>query len=129
MLMQRRSRQRELILNILKQTRAHPSAEWVYKEVRKSIPNISLGTVYRNIKLLQSIGEVSEISREGGEGRFDGNTVPHYHITCQRCGKIRDVDGIVLQNIEKKAAAATGFEVTNHFIGFKGICPGCSGQV
>ena len=123
--MRRKSRQREVILNLLKQAKAHPSAEWIYTEVKKEIPNLSLGTVYRNIKLLQSMGEVSEISCEGNEGRFDGNIAPHYHITCQRCGKIMDVDGVALQSIEEKVAVATGFKITHHWIGFKGICPEC----
>ncbi|OGQ12231.1 MAG: hypothetical protein A2026_21730 [Deltaproteobacteria bacterium RBG_19FT_COMBO_46_12] len=123
--MRRKSRQREVILNLLKQAKAHPSAEWIYTEVKKEIPNLSLGTVYRNIKLLQSMGEVSEISCEGNEGRFDGNIAPHYHITCQRCGKIMDVDGVALQSIEEKVAVATGFKITHHCIGFKGICPEC----
>ncbi len=126
--MRRRSKQREVILNLLKRTKSHPSAEWVYTEVRKEIPNISLGTVYRNIKLLQSMGEVSEISCEGDECRFDGNTILHYHITCQRCGKIMDLDGIVLQSLEERVAAATGFKITNHCVGFKGVCPDCLEQ-
>lgn len=123
--MRRKSRQREVILNLLKQAKSHPSAEWIYTEVKKEIPSLSLGTVYRNIKLLQSMGEVSEISCEGNEGRFDGNTKPHYHITCQSCGKIMDVDGVVLQSIEEKVAVTTGFKITHHCIGFKGICPEC----
>ncbi len=123
--MRRRSKQREVILNLLKQTKSHPSAEWVYAEVKKEIPSISLGTVYRNIKLLQVMREVSEISCEGDEGRFDGNTGLHYHITCQSCGTIRDVEGIVLKSLEDKVAATTGFKITTHCMGFKGICPEC----
>lgn len=121
----RRSKQREVILNLLKRTKSHPSAEWVYTEVKKDIPNISLGTVYRNLKLLQSMGEVSEISCEGDEGRFDGNTGLHYHITCQRCGKIRDLEGIILKGVDEKVATSTGFKIINHCVGFQGICPEC----
>ena len=123
--MQRRSRQRKVILDVLKRTKAHPSAECVYREAKKVIPNISLGTVYRNLKLLQSVGEVSEISCEGDEGRFDGNPHLHYHITCRQCGKIKDVEDILLNNIEKKVAAVTGFKIVNHCVGFQGICPEC----
>lgn len=126
--MRRRSKQREKILSLLKRTKIHPSAEWVYTEVKKEIPHISLGTVYRNLKLLQSMGEVSEIACEGEEGRFDGNTGTHYHITCQKCGKIRDVEGIILHGVEKRVSAATGFKILNHCVGFQGICPGCRGQ-
>lgn len=126
--MRRRSKQRDIILNLLKRTKSHPSAEWVYKEVKKEIPNISLGTVYRNLKLLQSIGEVSEISCNGDEGRFDGNTGLHYHITCESCGKIRDVEGIVLKGVDEKVFATTGFKILNHCVGFKGICSECLEQ-
>lgn len=123
--MHRHSRQRKVILDVLKRTKAHPSADWVYREVKKEIPNISLGTVYRNLKLLQSIGEVTEISCEGNEGRFEGNSHLHYHITCQKCGQIKDVDDIILHDIEGKVAAATGFKITHHCVGFAGICPAC----
>ncbi|OGW42181.1 MAG: hypothetical protein A2132_06900 [Nitrospirae bacterium RBG_16_43_11] len=123
--MHRHSRQRKVILDVLKRTKTHPSADWVYREVKKEIPNISLGTVYRNLKLLQSIGEVTEISCEGNEGRFEGNSHLHYHITCQKCGQIKDVDDIILHDIEGKVARATGFKITNHCVGFAGICPAC----
>ena len=123
--MHRHSRQRKVILDVLKRTKTHPSADWVYREVKKEIPNISLGTVYRNLKLLQSIGEVTEISCEGNEGRFEGNSHLHYHITCQKCGQIKDVDDIILHDIEGKVATATGFKITNHCVGFAGICPAC----
>jgi len=126
--MRRRSKQREKILNIIKRTKIHPSAEWVYREVKKDIPNISLGTVYRNLKLLQSMGEVLEISCDGGEGRFDGNTETHYHITCQKCGKIRDLEGFILRDIEKRVSDSTGYEILNHCVGFQGICPDCRGE-
>ncbi len=126
--MQRRSKQREVILEVLRGTTSHPSAERVYKEVKKVIPNISLGTVYRNLKLLQSIEKVSEIACSGNEGRFDGNPGLHYHITCQKCGKIGDVHGMIFKEIEDTVAEATGFKIFNHCIGFTGICHECQKQ-
>ncbi|MDD5435384.1 MAG: transcriptional repressor [Nitrospira sp.] len=126
--MQRRSKQREVILKILMSPTSHPSAEWVYKEVKKEIPNISLGTVYRNLKLLQSIEKVSEIACSGNEGRFDGNPNLHYHVTCQECGKIADVHDLACKGIEETVAEATGFKIITHCIGFTGICPECRKQ-
>ncbi|MBI5192022.1 MAG: transcriptional repressor [Nitrospirae bacterium] len=123
--MQRRSKQRETILEVLRGTKTHPSAEWVYKEVKKVIPNISLGTVYRNLKLLHSKGEIIEIACSGEEGRFDGNPDLHYHITCIKCGKIGDVEDFVLKEIEGIVAETTGFKILNHCVGFTGICPEC----
>ena len=123
--MRRHSKQREMIVNLVKRTKSHPSAEWVYTEVKKKVPNISLGTVYRNLKLLQSRGEVAEISCEGDEFRFDGNTGLHYHITCQKCGKISDVDGYIIKGVENKVSSLTGYQITTHCIGFKGVCPEC----
>lgn len=123
--MQRHSKQRKLILEVLRQSKEHPSADWVYREVKREIPNISLGTVYRNLKLLKETGDVAEISCDGNEGRFDGNPHLHYHITCQNCGKITDVNNIILNDIEEKVAASTGFKITNHCVGFAGICHDC----
>lgn len=126
--MYRRSKQRELILDILKGTKSHPSADWVYKEVKKVMPNISLGTVYRNLKLLQSTSNISEIACSGNEGRFDGKPELHYHITCMQCGRIADVEDIIFQGIEETIAETTGFNIVTHCIGFTGICPECQKQ-
>lgn len=123
--MHRHSKQRKLILEVLKQSNGHPTADWIYREVKREIPNISLGTVYRNLKLLQEAGEITEISCDGNEGRFDGNPHLHYHITCYKCGQIKDVDNIILHDIEEKVAASTGFKITNHCVGFAGICNEC----
>lgn len=126
--MRRKSKQREAILKVLKRTKHHPSAEWIYTEVKKEIPNISLGTVYRNMNLLQSIGEVSVINCEGDGGRYDGNPAQHYHVTCQKCGKISDVEGVIFKEIDKQVAETTGYKITTHCIGFKGICAECQSQ-
>lgn len=123
--MHRHSKQRKLILEVLRKSKEHPSADWVYREVKREMPGISLGTVYRNLKLLQDIGEITEISCDGNEGRFDGNPHLHYHVTCGKCGKIKDVDNIILHDLEEKVGASTGFKITNHCVGFAGICNEC----
>ena len=82
----RKSRQREAIIRVLMSTTSHPTAEWVYEEVKKEIPNVSLGTVYRNLKLLKERGEILELEQTGHYRRFDGNSANHYHF---RCGAVR----------------------------------------
>ncbi|NWF78149.1 MAG: transcriptional repressor, partial [Chloroflexi bacterium] len=77
--MPRKTKQREAILRVLRNTTCHPTADWIYEEGRKDIPNISLGTVYRNLKLLREAGKILEIDLGGNFSRFDGNQDNHYH--------------------------------------------------
>lgn len=88
--MKKNSRQREAILNVLRATDTHPTAVWVYERVRESIPNISLGTVYRNLHSLCGSGEILALSVGDGYEHYDGNCVPHIHLHCRCCGKITD---------------------------------------
>jgi Fe2+ or Zn2+ uptake regulation protein len=125
----RKSRQREVILDVLKGTKAHPTADWIYHEVRKEVPNISLGTVYRNLRLLREMGEILELQYGDGKSRFDGNPADHYHFTCQRCGKIYDVEEPLRKDMEKDIARKLGFTVTHHRVEFYGICRECQGEV
>lgn len=87
---QRYSRQREAVLLNLQGRRDHPSADMVYESLRQDWPNISLGTVYRNLNTLSADGSIVSFT-VGGKERFDGNTVPHIHFVCTRCGTIQDV--------------------------------------
>ena len=86
------SRQRESIKHFLMTTKEHPTADEVYMHVKRDFPNISLGTVYRNLNLLTDIGEASKISTPDGGDRFDGRTEPHNHFLCTRCGRLLDLD-------------------------------------
>ena len=85
------SRQRESIKKYLSSTKEHPTADMVYFHVKQEYPNISLGTVYRNLNLLTDLGEIVKISAPGRSDRFDGNRAPHNHFVCTCCGKILDV--------------------------------------
>ncbi len=87
---QRYSRQREAILHNLKGRCDHPCADMVYESLRQEIPNISLGTVYRNLNNLAADGSIIRFT-VGGKERFDGNTIPHIHFVCDKCGEIHDV--------------------------------------
>ena len=123
----RKSRQREAILEVVRRTDTHPTAEWIYEQVRKKIPNISLGTIYRNLKLLADEDKIMELEINGGASRFDGNTEFHHHFACKQCGKILDVtlneqmESQMIDSISKE----TGLKITNHFCEFAGICREC----
>lgn len=117
--------QRKAILEILASTTSHPTADIVYEQVKKVIPNISLGTVYRNLGILRDQNLILELNLTRGLSRYDYNTSLHYHILCLNCGKLEDVNVAALENIETKTALATGYQVLNHQIQFVGLCPQC----
>lgn len=88
----RNTRQRGVILEILRESREHPTAEAIYREARRVLPNISLGTVYRNLNFLRIQGAVREIRpSEGGSSRFDGADTPHAHFHCVHCNALLDI--------------------------------------
>ena len=122
--MRRRSKQRETILNFLKNTSSHPTAYSIYEAVRKEIPNISLGTVYRNLRLLKEEGKLLELDLTG-LSRFDGDTHSHYHFRCERCGNIFDLDEPVDAEKNERVAQKTGFKVSHHILEFRGLCRDC----
>ena len=123
--MQRKSKQKELILKVLKSTNSHPTAEGVYQKVKREMPHISLGTVYRNLKLLNQGGEIAELNLAGTLSRFDGCTRPHYHFRCERCQRVFDVDEPVDETIDSRVARKTGFQITHHRLEFRGLCQDC----
>ena len=125
MVVQKKSKQREAIVKVLKSTSAHPSAEWIYEKVKKEIPNIGLATVYRNLRLLKKGGEVSEMHASNDTARFDGNTNVHYHFYCDGCGKILDLDEPIDTTIEIRIARRTGLKVTCHHLELGGLCLDC----
>ena len=90
--MLKHSKQRDAIKNFLADRYDHPTAETVYLNIKKEFPNISLGTVYRNLSLLAEIGEIQKLSTGIGPARFDGNTAPHYHFICNCCGNVLDLN-------------------------------------
>ena len=96
--------QRKVIRDIVKSTKTHPSADWIFNRVKTIIPNISLGTVYRNLKYLEDVGEINTIS-DGQVKRYDGNTKGHHHLKCKKCGDLIDINNynnIVSKNIMDK---------------------------
>lgn len=122
---QRKTRQRQLILEVLRSTDSHPTADWIYEQARKKMPKISLGTVYRNLNLLRDLGEIIELNFGSTFSRFDGNPLPHYHFTCLKCGRVYDVDEPLHPELEERVERSMGCEVTNHRLEFYGTCREC----
>ena len=121
----RKTKQKEAIMEVLRGTTSHPTADWVYSEVRKEIPNISLGTVYRNLRLLCQSREILELDLCGTLSRFDARQDNHYHFRCEKCGQVLDVDEPVDKKIDGRIARKTGFMVIYHKLEFRGVCLEC----
>ena len=121
------SRQRESIKHFLAETKEHPTADTVYLHVKKQFPNISLGTVYRNLNLLTDLGEAVKISTPDGGDRFDGRLEPHNHFLCTKCGRLLDLD-LDMHSIEEvNRLAAENFDgvITSSSTLFYGECSDC----
>ncbi len=86
----RMTKQKAVIFDIISSTTSHPTADWIYEQARKRIPDISLGTVYRNLQVLIHDGKIMELNYGKGQSRFDGNANLHYHFVCEQCGKLYD---------------------------------------
>lgn len=119
------SRQREAIKEYLMQTKEHPTADAIYMSIRESQPNISLGTVYRNLNLLVETGEVLKINGMDGSDHFDYNTSRHYHFLCTRCHKILDLEMESLDQIMDIANKDFKGKVEGHVTYFFGSCQEC----
>lgn len=123
--MSKNSIQRTVILQTVKSTKTHPTADWVYEQVKKIIPRISLGTVYRNLNLLVQQGQIREVFVTGGASRYDGYLNKHYHFRCEKCNMLFDINEPVCNLLEKKVAKSTGFKVKDHNIELTGLCLKC----
>ena len=121
----RRTRQRKIILEELRKVTTHPSADEVYEFVRKKIPRISLGTIYRNLELLYQLGEIQRIELCGNLKRYDGNLADHYHIRCMSCGRVDDVIMAPEQDLECQIQCSMEYKVLGHRLKFMGLCRDC----
>jgi Fur family peroxide stress response transcriptional regulator len=120
------SRQRELILRVLRFTKKHPSANWIYEEARKQIPNISLGTVYRNLNILKEEGRIREISFGKGIGLYDGDLRNHDHVCCMECGRMEDLPHLSQRTDFTEVEKTMGYTIHAHRLEFFGVCPQCN---
>ena len=122
-------RKRDAILTCLRQTSVHPSAEWLYAQLKPEIPDLSIGTVYRNLALFKEKGMIISVGTVKGVERFDGNTEPHVHFVCTECGGVLDLGTIsVPEELKRKAATETGGQVGTCQLAFTGICEACMNQ-
>lgn len=121
----RMTRQRRVILEELCKVDTHPSADEVYAMVRKRLPRISLGTVYRNLEILAESGDIQKLEPGGTLKRFDGKTEHHYHLRCIRCDRVFDAPADFDITIKHDLKNATDFKIIGHKLEVIGICPEC----
>lgn len=125
---QRMTEQRLLILEALRSTTSHPTADWVYERVRESLPHVSLGTIYRNLRSLVRMGEVLQLSYGSGQDRFDGNPTRHYHFRCSQCGRVSDIKLPYKSELDALAARTCSGVITSHRLEFVGVCTECAAK-
>lgn len=120
----RETRQRRMVYETIKKTNSHPTADWIFEQVRTDVPKISLGTVYRNLSVLKDDGVIREILGIDRRAHFDADLSPHAHFICISCGQILDVFGIpeVDWRTQKELV---GCQVTDQRIDFQGHCATC----
>jgi len=121
----RMTRQRQVILEELRKSRSHPTAAELYLAVSRRLPHISLGTVYRNLVALAERGVILKLDLGGPPMRFDATIGRHYHIRCSSCGRVGDIPGEAVDDLERNARAHTDFQVIDHRLEFVGLCPQC----
>lgn len=117
--------QRHAVLEYLLDSKAHPTADDIYKALENKFPNMSVATVYNNLRVLRKVGLVRELTYGDDSSRFDCNMTEHYHIMCEDCGKIVDFHYPPLDEVESLAEKVTGFEVSHHRMELYGKCDEC----
>jgi Fur family transcriptional regulator, ferric uptake regulator len=121
----RMTNQRQVILEEIQKVRTHPTADEIYQMVRRRIPNISLGTVYRNLEILHECGLIKKLELGRSQKRFDGYIDEHYHIRCMQCGKVGDLAMDVSHLLDQASMSGSDFKILDHRLEFLGICAEC----
>ena len=124
---QRNTRQRTVVLEELKKLSCHPTAAKLYEIARARMPNISLGTVYRNLELLAQKGVIQKLQISGAEARFDANPEQHCHVRCIRCERVDDVHDLPEDFVKGQVHSLAGYDIVGYRLDFLGICPDCRG--
>ncbi|MCI5996529.1 MAG: transcriptional repressor [Blautia sp.] len=119
------SRQRESIKQFLATRNDHPTADTIYTNLRETFPNISLGTVYRNLALLSDIGEIVKITTGDGADRFDEKTTPHHHFVCRECHRVMDLEMESIDSIMDVAGKNFAGQIDSYITNFYGVCDEC----
>ena len=109
----------------MRNTRSHPTADQIYEEVRKDIPNISKGTVYRNLQVLQDDGAITELKLNDTLSRYEVKQESHYHFRCEKCGRVSDIDMPVNIELDQQVEKRTGLKISYHQLEFRGLCKDC----
>ena len=119
-------KKRDAILTCLRGTTTHPSAEWIYMQLKDEIPKLSLGTVYRNLAYFKETGKAISVGTVKGIERFDGNTTPHVHFICNSCGAVIDLPEVAVpEELKASAESDCGGSVCSCQLSFCGICSNC----
>ncbi len=121
----RMTSQRKVILEELRGVDTHPTADRIYEMVRRRLPRISLGTVYRNLETLADQGLIRKYESAGSQRRYDGDPSNHYHIRCLRCGRLDDAHVTPMRDVEQRLRDRTDYEIVGHRLEFVGVCPAC----
>ena len=121
----RMTNQRQVILEEVQKVNTHPTADEVYGMVRRRLPRISLGTVYRNLEILSTSGLIQKIGPPSNQMRFDGKTDNHYHIRCINCGRVEDASIETVDKLENTIREISDYSIVGHKLEFIGICPKC----
>ena len=124
----KRSRQRERILELIKSTDIHPTANWIFRQLKDEFPHLSMGTVYRNLAILAEKEEVKKIDFGSTFDRFEANTTPHYHFVCEKCGRIIDLEMPVDASLNDRVRKQTPHVAHHHTAEFYGVCDLCKVQ-
>jgi len=119
------SKQRDALLMLLKSVKNHPTADWLYDELRKEFPRISLATVYRNLNLLVETGEIIKLDCNGNAEHYDGNPRNHYHFLCRKCSAIIDVSISSDKSLNELVAEKNTLKIEDHALFFYGLCDKC----
>ena len=123
--LQRMTRQRSVILDTLLSMRSHPTADELYAVVRRQLPSVSLGTIYRNLDVLARSGQVRKLEAGGSQARFDAELEPHHHVRCGGCGRVDDVAIGHETRLVRPEQSLHGFSITGYRIEYEGFCPDC----
>ncbi|WP_135257352.1 manganese-dependent transcriptional regulator PerR [Thermus caldilimi] len=125
MALKRLTRQRKAVLEVVKRAHNHPDAAWIYQEVRKVVPKVSLGTIYRTLEALVEEGYLIPITKAGEATRYDANLHPHLHLVCRGCGAIVDLEVALPDLLTPVQEAYPHLEVREVEVTYKGLCPTC----
>ena len=125
----RKSKQKTRILEILKSTKLHPTADWIYEKLKPEFPSLSLGTIYRNLNILIDQGEILRLDFGHTFDRFDADTSRHGHFICEKCGIVSDLELQPLDNIDEKVFNSHGCKIKHYKIIFYGVCKNCINEI